>query len=145
MNKCKKVRLNLIQADVYARHPEMLQTVAHSPAPQKYYELVKKVTPYGEVEGVVEKDYPITQDYVASYASGVDYKRDLETAMSAPKKSAGLGDVTSIQELMAMDTSAVRAMLDKVDSLKKAQSAASAAAAQEPKQEPKQETKKEGD
>lgn len=119
MANCKKVRLNLIQADVYARHPEMLKSFEHTPAPKKYFELEKKVTPYGETESVVEKDYPITQDYVASYVSGVDYKRDLETALSAPKKGAGLGDVTSIQELMSMDTAAVRAMLDKVDTLKK--------------------------
>lgn len=138
MATCKKVRLNLIQADVYARHPEMLKSFEHTPAPAKYYELEKKVMPYGEIESVVEKDYPITQDYVASYASGVDYKRDLETAMAAPKKGVGLADVTSIQELMAMDTAAVRAMLDKVDTLKKAQSTVSSAPA-------KEELKKEGE
>ena len=52
----------------------------------------------GYQEQVVEYDYPITSESVTSYASGVDYKRDLFSAMKS-NSGQNLGDVREAQRV----------------------------------------------
>lgn len=120
--KCTRVRLNLLQQEVYTFNPEMLtdrqQFKENKKVPKKYFELVEQTQKDGSViEKLVECDYPITSDYVKSFESSANPKNDLVSAMSQPHRP-GLGDVTALQELLSMDTAKVREHLEHIEKVK---------------------------
>lgn len=120
--KCTKVRLNLLQQEVYTFNPEMLTDRQlfneDKKTPKKYFELVEQTQKDGSIiEKLVECDYPITSDYVKSFESSANPKNDIVSAMSQPHKQ-GLGDITALQELLSMDTSKIRENLEHIEKVK---------------------------
>lgn len=103
----RPVQLNLIHGQYTSRrhklHPKLEEEYKDT-----YLELRQIQTDDGIVEKYVEVDYPITPDYVKSFANSTDYRNDIERAMNEPARGVNLGDMTGIQEVMSMDMSAVR-------------------------------------
>ena len=100
----KKVCCNLIMCDMYEYHPDICGMVNFDNSNQKYYELQTVETSNGFVEQLVEKSYPFTPEYIASYEQSANYKLDVDGAISNGAKRANLGDVTAYQEALAMDS-----------------------------------------
>lgn len=101
--KCKRLQSNLLQQNVYIRDCSPVKEVS-VPAVSSYPELERKETQYGFEEKVVQRDYPITPEYVNSFAETADYKNNLSEAMNAPPRGKGLGDLRDVQELQNMDS-----------------------------------------
>lgn len=123
----QRTPLNLIQAECYSRHPHVLTGLDKpNESPQKYYELRTIETSDGFVEKLVEVDYPITREYVNSFAESADYHSDIAAAMAAPAPGPNLGDLTSIQDLLAMDMQSLRTLKQKIDIVEKEKAAKAA-------------------
>lgn len=101
MKRSSRVMSNLIQQNVYIRD------VVHSSD-------IRSTSPVGSISFVsVEEDvkenshsfkdvkypYPITPEYVSSFASSVDYKTN-QSAMNANSGRVNLGDVSKVQEFL---------------------------------------------
>lgn len=73
----------------------------------------------GEKRRMVEKEYPITPEYVASFVEATDYKNGVASQMPARKN---LGDIREAQKAGSMDTLEFAAMVadlqKKLDDLK---------------------------
>lgn len=107
----KRVRCNLLQAEIYVRSPECC---IDCKSPQKskdtYFELREKLVKNGTVQELVEVDYPITPESVKSYAAAADYRNDVNAALAAEPRGNNLGDLTAVQELLSSDTEKARAL-----------------------------------
>lgn len=113
------IQLNLIHGQYTSRKHKIPQGVITQPAVNKYFELREIQTPEGFVEKLVEVDYPITPDYVKSFANSTDYRNDLERAINEPARGANLGDLTGFQDITSMDMTAVREMQVKLKAYEK--------------------------
>lgn len=99
----EKVRVNLLIADIYACEP-----IRCSQASKVYQELVEVVQPDGSViEKLVERPYDITPEYVKSFEQSADYRLDPNGAVANAPKRNNLGDITAIQNISNMDSSAL--------------------------------------
>lgn len=109
----RPIQLNLIHGQYtsrrFKRHPQLEQEYNDT-----YLELRQIQTENGIEERYVEVDYPITPDYVKSFANSTDYRNDIERAMNEPPRGVNMGDVTGIQEIMLMDMSAVKDLQSKL-------------------------------
>ncbi|WGL31082.1 hypothetical protein [Dipodfec virus UOA04_Rod_708] len=112
----KKVQSNLLKQNVYIREniPEVsccLDSV------KKYYDIQRVTDPVKNVveDKIIERDYPITPDYVNSF-SDCDYHNDVTGAMaySANNPKQNLGDVTSLQDVANMDDTQRMAIIEKL-------------------------------
>lgn len=78
--------------------------LSHTSSPnrtqQKYLSLEKKILSNGYVEGIVQKDYPISSESVSSLAEGADYRNDPAQAIAQAPKRVNLGDVTEAQAFL---------------------------------------------
>lgn len=103
----RPVELNLIHGQYcsrrYKRHPQLEKEYNDT-----YLELRQIQTSNGIVEEYVEVDYPITPDYVKSFANSTDYRNDIERAMNEPARGVNMGDMTDLQDIVNMDMSAVK-------------------------------------
>lgn len=115
IGELKKTPLNLIQQEFYSRFPQVRTGVVIQPHASTYYELRKIQTDNGIIEKLVEVDYPITQDYVNSFAQSADYHSDINAASALPPPGANLNDLCGIQELLKMDTAELAKLKSKVD------------------------------
>lgn len=70
----------------------------------KYTELVENADWNGITFQFVEKDYPITAEYVQSFLAGSDYRLDYANSVGLPARGINLGDVTNIMEILSKDT-----------------------------------------
>lgn len=100
----------------------------------------------GEKRRMVEKEYPITPEYVASFVEATDYKNGVASQMSARQN---LGDIREAQKAGSMDTAEFVAMVadlqKKLDDLKsKTPSNGVSADAPEEISEPVSEVKQDG-
>lgn len=102
-NQTKKVRLNIIQAEVYARNPQILAGVQGKRSGEVYYELRERVQGNATYNELVPVPYPVTADSVNSFETSTDYKRDVESAMNMPARGVNLGDIVDMQRVMSMD------------------------------------------
>lgn len=110
-----KLTTNLINAEIYANSPQLVSGVKGNRTPSKYREVVEVRDDNGMHFETVERDYPITADYVNSFADAANYKKDISSALNAPKKT-NLGDISSVQEILQSDS---RDILQQIDDLKK--------------------------
>lgn len=72
--------------------------------PGEYVELVRHMQPDGIKEVYESKEYPITPEYVASFAVSTDYKKDSSVIRPMSELSPGIGDIREIQRISNMDT-----------------------------------------
>lgn len=76
---------------------------------RKYFELEEHVDEKGfRGEVLVEKDYPITPEYVTSFAAGADYHQDPVGAIANAPKRSNLGDITALQRALGLDYETAR-------------------------------------
>lgn len=120
-NKCTRVKCNLLQAEVYVRFP--VRVCEDKTEVTKYVELQKNPIKNGVIEEFVEVDYPITPEYVNSFADSADYRKNPDViAQAHPKQN--LGDVTEVQRILANDVNALRKtyedLIAKIDKVKTA-------------------------
>lgn len=78
--------------------------------PEKYLSVDEVVTSGGVELRKTENDYPITPDYVKSFADSSDYHKDLLSAVNNGVNGKNLGDITEVQRVAAMDTEQARAL-----------------------------------
>lgn len=122
--KCRRIKSNLLLQDLFLRDivvPKDIHTEYGAP---QYYELQQKPLEngIGIQETLVAVDYPISPESVKSQAAGCDYKIDPNAAIARSGSRKNLGDITSMQELLQMDTAdAMRLYKDLGDKLIKAQ------------------------
>lgn len=117
-------------------------TIEHPVRSAKTYaELQSRTVPYGVEEKLVEVEYPHTPERIKSYSDVADYKKDPLSAVANATPRQNLGDVRDFQKIQNMDTTELRALLDKtqnaIDLCRKK------LAATESKEEPKEESKEE--
>lgn len=116
----KKLPVNLLMADLYTYNSQRVCVIPRY-AGKKYSELVEVQNPDGSIaEKLVERDYPITEDYVKSFEQSSDYRLDPSGAVASAQPRKNLGDISDLQSLYQMDTAAI-------DDLAKRLTAASAA------------------
>lgn len=124
--KCRRIKSNLLMQDLYLRDivvPKDIHTEYGAP---QYFELQQKPLEHGIgiQETLVPVDYPISPENVKSQASGCDYKVDPNAAIARSVSRKNLGDITSMQELLQMDTAdAMRLYKDLGDKIIAAQQA----------------------
>ena len=70
----------------------------------KYIELVQNEDWNGISFSMVEKDYPITAEYVQSFLAGSDYRLDYANSVNLPARGINLGDITNIFGIIGKDT-----------------------------------------
>lgn len=107
--KFDKVNCNLMQAEIYARNSMLCKSCANY-AKKQYVELQTRTTANGIVQERVHVDYPITPEYVKSFAQSADYHNDPAAAMAMPPRGKNLGDITGLQEVLSKDMESARAL-----------------------------------
>lgn len=105
----KKIRCNLLEAEVYIRYPVCI--IDGKPV-RRYCELQETPCKNGVIENYVQVDYPVTPESVNSYADSADYKKNPEVVTKAVPRQ-NLGDVTELQKVLSQDMSAMRDMLQR--------------------------------
>lgn len=76
---------------------------------RRYFELEEHTDEKGFTgEVLVEKDYPITSDYVSSFAASSDYHSDPVGAINRAPVRRNLGDITALQESLNLDYDTAR-------------------------------------
>lgn len=124
MARCKRVRSNVLQQDVYVSEARGAVDVPHPHVGDLYVtERIVPVPGFGERHLMVDTPYPYTQDAVNSFAPSCDYRADPVAAAAAPSRG-NIGDVAAIQEALAMDSSAVRDIIARVIAAQQAQAQA---------------------
>lgn len=83
----------------------------HLSETKTYNELRTVEKPNGFVQELVTVDYPITAEYVASYADGADYHKDPLGAQMRATPRRNLGDITDVQSLLNSDISGFKELL----------------------------------
>lgn len=115
-NKTNKVRLNIIQAEVYARNPQVLTGVRGKRSGEVYYELRERVQGNATYNELVPVPYPVTAESVNSFETSTDYKRDVESAMNMPARGVNLGDIVDMQRVMSMDKAEAQRLIGELNS-----------------------------
>lgn len=116
---CTKVRMNLIQQDVYVRDACLGKDLKND------YHIDSYVTQDEVIENgnVVTKTriepYPITAESVNSFADGTNYRLDLERAASMKPTSPNLGDVSAMKQLLSMSPDELNALRSRLATLSK--------------------------
>ena len=105
-NPTRKVRCNLLEAQVYVRFPVCL--IDGKPV-KKYCELQEMPCSNGIFENYAQVDYPINAESVNSYADTADYKKNPDIVTQAVPRQ-NLGDISELQKVLANDMSALREM-----------------------------------
>lgn len=101
---------------------------------RKYFELEEHVDEKGfRGEVLVQKDYPITPEYVTSFAAGADYHQDPVGAIANAPKRSNLGDITALQRALGLDYETARHLFSEFQAAAKraAEKLSSAPSAQE--------------
>lgn len=120
-----RVQSNLLQQNCFVRDVTRIGGLVNSCAPETFMSLDEVVTSKGVDLKESLNDYPITPQYVKSFADSVDYHSNLSDALSNPSRGVNLGDVSDVQRVAGMDTEQARALyaeLSKVFSVSSDQS-----------------------
>lgn len=121
--KFDKVSCSLMQAEIYARNSQLCKSCSNY-GKKQYEELQTLVMPNGVIQERVLVDYPITPDYVKSFAQSADYHNDPATAMAMPPRGKNLGDITGLQEVLSKDMESARTLYSNLKAVfEKAQTA----------------------
>lgn len=116
-NNAQPITCNLLHFEMSKRVPANVEKVIKQPHTKKYFELIEKTTDSGIVEELVEREYPITPDYVKSFEASANYKNDVNNAMANGVSGTNIGDGVSIQQLQNMDISAIRDLQSKLNQI----------------------------
>lgn len=95
----------------HLRYQTPIQTVK-SERTRKYFDL--KDVDHGDGlhrEELVEMDYPITPEYVTSFADGADYHNDPVGAVEKASARTNLGDITAVQRALGLDFETARRLV----------------------------------
>lgn len=114
MMKREKVPSNLIINDLLQYNPSICKDNKSKKTAKKYKELKVIETDDGIAEKLVEVDYPITPEYVASFEQSANYKNDVDGAIAGAVNGANLGDITEYQKVLTMDTALISALADRL-------------------------------
>lgn len=111
----KKVVSNLLQQDVYVRDLRYSKPLSPHSSSRSYLAEVIEFKDNSEVHSLKEVDYPITPEYVNSFADSVDYRID---PLNCPQQPRGknLGDITGTQELLGLDSSVLQSKITELRS-----------------------------
>lgn len=104
-NICREIGGHILRQNCFRR--ECVDHALQSPIrrqPAEYVELVRHTQPDGIKEVYEKKEYPITPEYVSSFAVSTDYKKDNSLIRPVSELSPGLGDVRDIQRMADMDS-----------------------------------------
>lgn len=97
-SRCRKVRMNLIQQNVYVR-----DVVPHAPksssVPDSYVSCDRVQEGTGFYDKFTVQPYPYTKEYVKSFAASADYRNSIEDAVRSTPPGRNLGDLTEQQDL----------------------------------------------
>lgn len=108
----KKVISNLLQQDVYVRDLRYSKPlVRHRDSVRGYFAEFVEVKDNSEIHSLKEVDYPITPEYVNSFADSVDYRIDPLNCSQLPR-GKNLGDMTGVQELLELDSSSLKSKIE---------------------------------
>lgn len=110
---CRRVKGNLIQQNCYIRDvvpPRDVRTVYCD----KTYSVLETVQEGNSVRDEVKvKPYPITPEYVNSFADSCDISRDLGCLQTNVRHGdQNLGDVREIQKMSKMSLSEIHSMIE---------------------------------
>lgn len=117
MNQMKEKLLQpyqcaFVHACNWALREQTLPHTVHSKRTRKYFELVDEVKEDGSrLEHLVEKDYPVTPEYVTSFLNSSDYRQDPVGAINRAPQRSNLGDISKLQEALGLDTETARHLL----------------------------------
>lgn len=115
-NNTSRVQTNLIQQNCFVRDVTRKIDLQSSSPDSFFYSLDEEISSEGVKLVSKEVPYHITPDYVSSFASGVDYKRDPLGAVSCSSPRKNLGDISGISDVMSMDTDTARALYAQLSS-----------------------------
>lgn len=102
---------SLLQQDVFIRDVTPLPSDLSSPhTPHKFISVDLETSPGCVKEVETLHDYPITSEYVNSFAEAADYR----TGACGVTSGVNLGDVREIQKLLTLDSSAARSLYDQL-------------------------------
>ncbi|WGL31169.1 hypothetical protein [Dipodfec virus UOA04_Rod_757] len=106
----RPVRTGLIQQNCFIRDLVRLDTCS-TPVQDTYVSLDEQVTPHGVKLVETVHDYPITPEYVNSFAEASDYRRDPASAVANSPTRQNLGDIVDLQKASKMSLSDAAALL----------------------------------
>lgn len=96
----KKIKSNLYNIQVQAITKDCRNDFLSQ---KKYSDLKSIPAANGLVQELTEEDYPITPEYVNSFADSANYKKNLAQAISSPATGA-YRDIRDLQEFASLDT-----------------------------------------
>lgn len=121
----EKVKIQGVKQNIYRRQCLALNECANVVQEKKFLSLEKTMLPNGQIFNLVEKDYPITPESVASYADAADYRNDPTQAIANAPQRINLGDISEAQKFIDGDPQRAiqqyKGILDKVNAYFEAQ------------------------
>lgn len=84
---------------------------------KQYNVIVRTTSPEGVKEEMQYIDYPITPEYVKSFADSCNYKNDPLANLNLPSSRPPLGDITGLQNILQKDNSQILADVERLRAL----------------------------
>lgn len=103
------IKTNLIRQNCFLVDKVVSQSTS-SAIPDQFESLDEVVVDNGVELRRVVQDYPITPEYVSSFADSADYRNDMSSSLSSKPTRPNLGDVRDIQSVSNMDMTEARAL-----------------------------------
>lgn len=116
MSKSLPIKTNLLQQNCFVRDCTFGRDLKSSSALSTYLSVDEHTDSTGLRINYNEYPYPITPQYVNSFVDSSDYHRDPTNAVANGVKRVNLNDVSSIQSLSKLDSSAQRALYEQLRS-----------------------------
>lgn len=107
-----KIKMNLIQQDVYAVFSDDLYIDDRDFLQKEYVSQDEIVEDSGIKIKRTVQEYPITPESVNSYADGTNYRNDLSAAANRPSPGHNVGDVAALQELFSRSPEEIKAFME---------------------------------
>lgn len=120
MSEKRRVVMNLLQQDVYVRDFVSPFDEKRDYLQDDYVSMdltVRSAPDAASVDVFSKQPYPITPEYVNSYADGTNYRLDVSQAVSRPAPGVNLGDVAAMQDLMKLSPDQLRGVVERLVSL----------------------------
>lgn len=115
MSKSSRIVSNLLQQNCYVRDvTRSVDLKSPSSSDSQYLSLDEEQTDEGFKIKKNLYPYPITPDYVASFADSSDYRRDPANSVVSGVKGKNIGDCTDFQKIMNMDSSDMYALYNQL-------------------------------
>lgn len=112
-----RLQSNLLQQNCFVRDVVRLDTdCSLCDQPSTYVSLDEVVSSDGVKLVETSNPYPITPDYVNSFAEGSEYRLDPLNALNNSVKRRNLGDVRGIQDISNMDNDQLVSLFEQLKS-----------------------------